>query len=211
MVKSVKFSSISIRLMLVTFTLLTVVVLSLSFQTYQNTRRIIVENQYALMQAFSKDKVSSLNYYQDGINAVVLAVASNDKVWTEPRIDVENILQSYSLYNSNVKYLYILRNDEVIGYPSWTANMFSQNQIDFLKSLSNNKFGVQWSNPYKSPVSNWSITAIARSVGAAVSPALSGMFLAYPALLGAPFLVAGGLKIVYDLLLYRSFKRADVK
>jgi len=55
------------------------------------------------------------------------------------------------------------------------------------------------------------VTAIARSVGAAISPALSGILLAYPALLGAPFLVAGGLKIVYDLLLYRSFRRADVK
>lgn len=55
------------------------------------------------------------------------------------------------------------------------------------------------------------VTAIARSIGAAISPALSGVFLAYPALLSAPFLVAGGLKIVYDLLLYRSFRKADVK
>jgi predicted MFS family arabinose efflux permease len=55
------------------------------------------------------------------------------------------------------------------------------------------------------------VTAIARSVGAAASPFLSGLLLAYPALVSAPFLVAGGLKIVYDLLLYRSFKRMDVK
>jgi len=55
------------------------------------------------------------------------------------------------------------------------------------------------------------VTGIARSVGAAISPALSGVFLAYPSLLSAPFLVAGGLKIVYDLLLYRSFKKSDVK
>lgn len=55
------------------------------------------------------------------------------------------------------------------------------------------------------------VTGIARSVGAAISPALSGLFLAYPAFLGAPFLVAGGLKIVYDVLLYRSFRRADAK
>ncbi len=54
------------------------------------------------------------------------------------------------------------------------------------------------------------VTTIARSVGAAISPALAGVFLAYPALLNAPFLVAGGLKIVYDLLLYRSFRKADV-
>lgn len=55
------------------------------------------------------------------------------------------------------------------------------------------------------------VIGIARSIGAAISPALSGVFLAYPALLSAPFLVAGGLKIVYDLLLYRSFRKKDMK
>jgi MFS family permease len=55
------------------------------------------------------------------------------------------------------------------------------------------------------------VTGIARSVGASISPALSGVFLAYPSLLSVPFLLAGGLKIVYDLLLYRSFRKADVK
>jgi MFS family permease len=55
------------------------------------------------------------------------------------------------------------------------------------------------------------VTGIARSVGAAVSPAIAGVFLASPALLSAPFLVAGGLKIVYDLLLYRNFRKAEVK
>lgn len=55
------------------------------------------------------------------------------------------------------------------------------------------------------------VTSVARSVGAALSPALSGVFLAAPALMSAPFLVAGGLKIVYDLLLYRNFRKADIK
>jgi predicted MFS family arabinose efflux permease len=55
------------------------------------------------------------------------------------------------------------------------------------------------------------VTAIARSVGAAISPALSGVFLANPFLLSAPFFVAGGLKIVYDLLLYKSFRRTEAK
>jgi predicted MFS family arabinose efflux permease len=54
------------------------------------------------------------------------------------------------------------------------------------------------------------VTAIARSVGAAISPALSGAFLAHPLLFSAPFYVAGGLKIVYDLLLYRNFKKSDL-
>ncbi len=50
------------------------------------------------------------------------------------------------------------------------------------------------------------VTSIARSVGAAVSPSLAGVFLASPALIGLPFLLAGGLKLVYDGLLYRSFR-----
>ncbi len=53
------------------------------------------------------------------------------------------------------------------------------------------------------------VTSIARSVGASLSPALCGILLASPALLAAPFFVAGGLKIVYDLLLYRSFRSAS--
>lgn len=50
------------------------------------------------------------------------------------------------------------------------------------------------------------VTAIARSVGAAVSPLLTGLFMASPALLGLPFLLSGGLKIIYDLLLFREFR-----
>jgi len=49
------------------------------------------------------------------------------------------------------------------------------------------------------------ITGVARTAGAAFSPALAGLLLSVPALIGAPFLIAGGLKIVYDLLLYRGF------
>ena len=49
------------------------------------------------------------------------------------------------------------------------------------------------------------ITAIARSLGAGVAPVIGGAFLLTGS--GAPFFVAGGLKIVYDLLLYRAFRR----
>lgn len=55
------------------------------------------------------------------------------------------------------------------------------------------------------------ITTVARSVGAAASPLLAGLFMASPLLFAAPFFVAGGLKIVYDLLLYRMFADKDEK
>jgi MFS family permease len=50
------------------------------------------------------------------------------------------------------------------------------------------------------------ITAIARSIGSAVSPALTGLLFSIPLLFDVPFILCGGLKIVYDLLLYREFR-----
>ena len=50
------------------------------------------------------------------------------------------------------------------------------------------------------------VTAIARSVGASISPMLTGLFFSVPFLFSAPFFLTGGLKIVYDLLLYQSFQ-----
>jgi MFS family permease len=49
------------------------------------------------------------------------------------------------------------------------------------------------------------IAGVARTIGAAVSPLLVGFMFARPALIDLPFFVAGTLKIVYDLLLYRAF------
>jgi MFS family permease len=49
------------------------------------------------------------------------------------------------------------------------------------------------------------ITGVARTTGAAFSPVLAGLMFARPALINLPFFVAGALKIVYDLLLYRAF------
>jgi MFS family permease len=51
------------------------------------------------------------------------------------------------------------------------------------------------------------VTGIARSVGAAISPTIAGALLNNPVLLGAPFFLAGGLKVAYDILLYRSFRQ----
>jgi MFS family permease len=49
------------------------------------------------------------------------------------------------------------------------------------------------------------VTTIARSVGAALSPTLSGALLG-ASLISVPFFLSGGIKIVYDLALYYSFR-----
>jgi MFS family permease len=55
------------------------------------------------------------------------------------------------------------------------------------------------------------VTAVARSVGAAISPSLATMLLAGPMMMALPFFIGGGLKIIYDILLYRSFAAASSK
>jgi MFS family permease len=53
-----------------------------------------------------------------------------------------------------------------------------------------------------------SVTSVARSGGAATSPALAGALLQGAFLiLGAPFLLAGGLKAIYDVTLWALFRR----
>lgn len=49
------------------------------------------------------------------------------------------------------------------------------------------------------------VLSVARNVGAAAAPLFTGAILAAPAL-GLPFLLAGGLKIVYDLWIFAVFR-----
>src|SRR5262249_52660031 len=50
------------------------------------------------------------------------------------------------------------------------------------------------------------ITGVARTTGAAISPWFAGLLFARPSLINVPFFIAGSLKIVYDLLLFRAFR-----
>jgi MFS family permease len=50
------------------------------------------------------------------------------------------------------------------------------------------------------------VTGIARSLGVALSPLVAGPLYLSASLAGAPFVIAGSLKVVYDLLLYRRFR-----
>jgi predicted MFS family arabinose efflux permease len=51
------------------------------------------------------------------------------------------------------------------------------------------------------------ITGVARTAGAAIAPLFAGFMYARPSLESVPFFVAGTLKIVYDVILYRVARR----
>jgi predicted MFS family arabinose efflux permease len=54
------------------------------------------------------------------------------------------------------------------------------------------------------------VTGIARTTGAALAPVIAGPLLGSVAFASVPFFLAGGLKIIYDMLLYRNFRAANV-
>jgi MFS family permease len=49
------------------------------------------------------------------------------------------------------------------------------------------------------------VTGVARTIGASISPFFVGLMFARPSLVNAPFFIAGTLKIIYDILLYKEF------
>ncbi len=51
------------------------------------------------------------------------------------------------------------------------------------------------------------ITTVARSVGSGLAPLLAGILMSKDNLIGVPFFVAGGVKIVYDVWLYLLFRQ----
>jgi MFS family permease len=51
------------------------------------------------------------------------------------------------------------------------------------------------------------VTNVARSIGGSLSPLLATFLIGRPGWMSAPFLLAGGCKILYDLLLFRAFSQ----
>ena len=50
------------------------------------------------------------------------------------------------------------------------------------------------------------VTGVARTTGAAISPSISSVLIASAGYAALPFYLAGGFKILYDLLIYREFR-----
>jgi MFS family permease len=55
------------------------------------------------------------------------------------------------------------------------------------------------------------VTGIARTLGASLSPLVAGPLYASVTLASIPFLVGGGLKIIYDLLIWKTFRHVRLE
>jgi MFS family permease len=54
------------------------------------------------------------------------------------------------------------------------------------------------------------VTGIARTLGAAMSPIVAGPLYASAMLASVPFFIGGGLKVVYDLMIWKTFRRVKI-
>ncbi|MBX3440925.1 MAG: MFS transporter [Planctomyces sp.] len=54
------------------------------------------------------------------------------------------------------------------------------------------------------------VTSVARSIGAAASPAIATSLIAEPAFIAAPLMIAGAIKAMYDVVLFVAFSRQEV-
>lgn len=55
------------------------------------------------------------------------------------------------------------------------------------------------------------VTGVARSIGSSVSPAIAGALVASANFAAWPFFIAGAIKIAYDLLLWRQFRKVPTR
>jgi len=54
------------------------------------------------------------------------------------------------------------------------------------------------------------VTGIARTVGASLSPLAAGPLYGIAALASIPFFISGGLKIIYDALIWWTFRKVKL-
>lgn len=160
----------SLKLMLVTFTLLLIPLLSLSWASYQHSAAIVSRNQRDLMVTLLESHQRTLTTFQDQVNTLLLSVAADERLWAASDAEAERILDSYARYNTNISNLYIVRGDQrPVGVPRWQVRTLGRAVQPVLQGFIARGPGVWWTEPYDSPLSNWTVTAGVRAMGSGQS------------------------------------------
>lgn len=172
----------SLKLMLVTFALLLIPLLTLSWSSYQHSAAIVSRNQRETMMTLLESHQRTLSTFQDQVNTLLLSVAADERLWAASDAEAERILDSYARYNTNISNLYIVRGDQrPVGVPRWQVRALGGAVQPVLQSFMARGPGVWWTEPYDSPLSNWTVTAGVRAIGAG-RPASGYVFVDLPLL-----------------------------
>ena len=93
----------------------------------------------------------------------------------------------------------------------WLIKKFIDKDAEFLFVPTRQAYTMALVDPEERTAAA-SVTSLARSLGSATNPVVSGLLLQGPLLvLGLPFVLAGALKAAYDLTLWSVFRRVHLQ
>lgn len=151
---------INIKLMLATFALLLGALVSMAWSSYRSSTSIVVNNQRALMFNLVDHTERALRAAQEQLNTLLLSVSENQQLWSLPDPAVEDVLDTYATYNTNIQNLYIIRNNgDIVGVPRPYVRALGKYVVPTLrKHFDDQLVGVvSWTEPYLSPISHWTV------------------------------------------------------
>jgi len=156
----VKRLGISTQLTIVTFMAMLVTVGLVSSSAYSVSTRNLRANQYDLVRNVVERTDLTLNAFQEQINTLLLAVGSDERLLTVEAEEAERILHSYAQNNSYMDSLYVLRPDgQVLGVPTYVVRTLGRQTGPLIREIAERRGrGIWWTEPYKSPMSGWTVT-----------------------------------------------------
>jgi len=162
--------SIHTKLTVVTFALLVSALSLLALTTYRSTAGVIRDTQDDLIRNVLERTDNSLLLLQEQVNTLLLSVSADPRLWTAPPNEVEQILGQYLRFNSMVSSMYVRRaGGQLVAAAEFQhlVPVFSQDVAPVLEDYARrHPRGIWWTEPYKSPMSGWTVT-----VGMTASPA----------------------------------------
>lgn len=165
--------TLSAKLLIASFTVTVLALTSVSVTSYRNSVAVITRNQNDVMWNTVHLAERSLSAFRDQIDSLVLSVAANETLWSQPDPALEDLLASYADYHVLVDKLYIVRDtDRLVGVPKPYVRVLGSLTLPILhEQLGPEAYGVRCSEPYLSPLSHWTVTIGTRVMDVAGRPA----------------------------------------
>ncbi|MFZ2096109.1 MAG: HAMP domain-containing protein, partial [Anaerolineales bacterium] len=153
-------NSISVKLTIVIFLLLFGVLLLFTWINYKNTATSIMYNQSVFMRSMIQQSNSNIDNLFNDLRNLLLSVADNINNTNRSNEELEKLLKSYSSFNEYAKYLYYIPDSQyIVGSPIVQVRVLGQMSIPLTLGYSQqNPLGIWWTEPHKSPLSNWVVT-----------------------------------------------------
>ncbi|MBU9711613.1 histidine kinase [Evansella tamaricis] len=154
--------NISTKLFIMTFVMINVLILSVSFLYSNNAREVLLQEQLDYAQQFTSKTDEYLTLNLNNIHGFLLSVANDSFLQTGDYNHLQGWFREYlALYIPNAKNVHLLDGDKVVASSSHVGWLLDGDE-GFHSAVM--RLAVQdqihWSEPYYSPVSGQTVTAV---------------------------------------------------